>query len=797
MNRADELLHENELLRDRLSRLSEASIQITANLDLDTVLQGVVDGACSLTGARIGGITILDDAGQPPELITSGLTAEERQRFVDLPGGLEFFQYLSMLPEPLRLADFSGHTRAAGLPEIGPPLGPVKTFLGTPIRLRDEHVGNLYLAEKEGGGEFTGADEEILVMFASQAALVIANARRHREEQRARADLETLVDTSPVGVVAFDARTGRVVSLNQEAKRIVGDLRMPDRSPEQLLDVLTFRRADGREISLKEFPLAQALSTGETVRAEEIVIQVPDGRSVTTIINATPIRSQEGELESVVVTLQDMTPLEELERLRAEFLAMVGHELRTPLTSIRGSVVSLMDRSLELDPAEMHQFFRIIEEQSDNMRDLISDLLDVAYIETGLLTVAPEPAAVAVLLDRARSAFLSGGGENIIHIDLPLDLPQVLADRRRIVQVLGNLLSNASRYSPARSTIHVTVVRENVHVAICVADEGKGVPAERLPHLFRKFSRINGEAREFRGSGLGLAICKGIVEAHGGRIWAESDGADLGTRFTFTLPLVAEPVLAESATRREHDRLRPNKEKPTRILAVDDDPHALRYVRNTLSQAGYTPVVTGDPAEVAALIEKNKPHLVLLDLVFPGTDGIELMERTPALADLPVIFLSAYGRDQTIAKALEMGAADYLVKPFSPTELVARIQAALRRREAPERIEPSKPYVLAELTIDYAQRLVTVAGRPVQLTATEYDLLAELSAHAGRVLTHNHLLQRVWRQITPGDARVIRTHLKRLRRKLGDDAENPTYIFTTPRVGYRMAQAEEPDETTP
>ena len=136
------------------------------------------------------------------------------------------------------------------------------------------------------------------------------------------------------------------------------------------------------------------------------------------------------------------------------------------------------------------------------------------------------------------------------------------------------------------------------------------------------------------------------------------------------------------------------------------------------------------------------PHLVLLDLMLPGTDGIELMGDILDMADVPVIFLSAYGQDEIIARAFEMGADDYVVKPFSPTELVARIKAALRKREAPEWADPSEPYVFGELAIDYAERRVTLAGRPVQLTAIEYGLLFELSANAGRVMTYDRLLQR-------------------------------------------------------
>ena len=792
----DELLRQNEALRDRLARLSEAGLRINEGLDLDAVLQGVVDEARSLSGARIGGMTVLDGAGELPSFITSGLTQKERQLFVDLPGGPEFFAYLSNLPEPLRLTDFSAYTTALGLPEIAPPLGPVGTFLGAPIRHRGRHVGNLYLSDKQGGLEFTQEDEETLQMFAAQAALVIANARRLRDERRARADLETLVNTSPVGVVVFDARTGSPVSLNREARRIVDGLRNPDQSAELLLDVLTFKRADGREISLSEFPLAQALSTGETVRAEEIVMRVPDGRSVTALVNATPILSDEGEVETVVITLQDMTDLEELERLRAEFLAMVSHELRAPLTSIKGSVATLIGLGASLDPAVMLQFHRIIEEQADHMQGLITDLLDAARIEAGALSVSREPADAAVLVDRARSTFLSGGDTHNLDIDLAPDLPLVMADGRRIVQVIGNLLANAARHSPETSSIRVSAAREAVHVAFSVVDDGVGITQERLPHLFRKFSRIDGDDRSgMASSGLGLAICKGIVEAHGGRIWAESQGTGMGARFTFTLPAAEE---AGYAAPMEPARLpvRPDRgrRQEVRVLAVDDDPQTLRYVRDTLAAAGYVPEVTGDPDAVGRLMEDVRPHLVLLDLMLPGTDGIELLESVPELSDVPVIFLSAYGRDQIVARALAAGADDYIVKPFSPTELVARIQAALRRRTMPEPAEPSEPYVLGDLIINYAERKVTLAGRPVQLTAIEYDLLFELSVRAGRVLPHAYLLQRIWGTGHSSGSGRVRTAVKNLRAKLGDDADRPTYIFNEPRVGYRMPKAERPGQ---
>ena len=221
---------------------------------------------------------------------------------------------------------------------------------------------------------------------------------------------------------------------------------------------------------------------------------------------------------------------------------------------------------------------------------------------------------------------------------------------------------------------------------------------------------------------------------------------------------------------------------------VDDDPQTLRHVRSILSEEGYAPTVTAEPEEALQFVETERPDLVVLDLVLPGDDGIDLMQRIFAVADIPAIFLSAYGQDRNIERAFEMGASDYIVKPFSPTELVARIRAALRKHVEPERQDPPEPFVLGELTLDFAQRRVRIAGDAVHLTPTEYGLLRELAIEAGRVVPHQELLRRVWGSGSPGDAQVVRTHMLRLRRKLGEDARNPAYIFTVPRVGYRMAE---------
>lgn len=771
-----------ETLKELVSRIGEASVRMSQSRQMEDMLQGALDSARTLTGARYGVILLVDDQQKLVDFLCSGMTPEQAEEFWKMPEGWDLFEFLFGIEEPLRLRNLQGYLKENGLPAFRPPvpLDAATTFLAVPIRYREQRVGAVYLAEKEEG--FSAEDEEILLAFTSQAALAITDIRRFGEEQQARTDLETLVNTVPIAVVLFDAKAGEVRSVNQEVRRLMGDLDMSIDSLQDLIVSGRFRRADGRVISQKGFSLDQVLNSGETVRGEEMIIEFADGQNFVVSVNATPVHSSDGAVESVVVAVQDVEPLAELERQRTEFLGIIGHELRSPLAAIKGSAAALLQDHSSLDPAEMVEYYRIIDEQTDHMRDLINDISDMARIETGTLSVNPEPLEPSRLVDEARNSFLNAGGRDKIRLNLSPDLPPVMADRRRVVQVIDNLLVNASRNSHETSAISVDAQLQDIHVVISVADSGRGFEAERIPFLFEKFSQSEG-LEQGRNLGLGLAISKGIVEAHGGRIWAESDGPGLGSRFTFTIP-TSEGKAPQASPRRIEATPRPRRtvsSELTRVLAVDDDPRVLKHVRDSLAKAGYEPVVTGNPDELAALIEEADPQVVLLDLMLPGKDGIELMRDVLAAHNIPVIFLSGYDQDELIARAFEMGAVDYIVKPFSPTELAARVRAALRKRP-----EQPESFTLGDLSINFSDHVVTLAGRQVDLTPTEYRLLAELAANAGVAQTHSHLLKRVWGPDLTDDARRMRTVVKDLRKKLGDNARNPRYIVTMPHIGYRM-----------
>ncbi|HZB95942.1 MAG TPA: response regulator transcription factor [Herpetosiphonaceae bacterium] len=225
------------------------------------------------------------------------------------------------------------------------------------------------------------------------------------------------------------------------------------------------------------------------------------------------------------------------------------------------------------------------------------------------------------------------------------------------------------------------------------------------------------------------------------------------------------------------------------ILVVDDEPRIVEIARDYLQQAGFRALTAHDGDRALAIARSERPSLIVLDLMLPGLDGLDVMRalrRDPALADIPVIMLTARVEEADKLVGLELGADDYLTKPFSPRELVARVRAVLRRTEA----KPSATSVLhfGDLTIDVDRRSVAVAGKPIELTATEFDLLRVLAEAPGRPFTRSQLVERVYDVAFAGYDRTVDAHIKNLRRKIEPDPHDPRYIQTIYGVGYKFAE---------
>ena len=226
-----------------------------------------------------------------------------------------------------------------------------------------------------------------------------------------------------------------------------------------------------------------------------------------------------------------------------------------------------------------------------------------------------------------------------------------------------------------------------------------------------------------------------------------------------------------------------------RVLAVDDEPQIRRFLRTSLSAHGYRVIEASCGREAIALMTTERPELVLLDLGLPDIDGLEVIHRLREWSTVPIIVISVRGQEAEKIGALDNGADDYVTKPFGMGELLARMRAALRHRLQAELDEPV--FHVAGLTVDLVRRVVTVDGREVKLTPKEYDLLRVLVIHAGKVITHQHLLREVWGPGSVHETHYLRVYIGQLRQKLEPDAAQPRYLLTEPGVGYRLRMEDE------
>jgi two-component system KDP operon response regulator KdpE len=225
----------------------------------------------------------------------------------------------------------------------------------------------------------------------------------------------------------------------------------------------------------------------------------------------------------------------------------------------------------------------------------------------------------------------------------------------------------------------------------------------------------------------------------------------------------------------------------TKILAIDHDAHALRFLRSTLEHAGHKALLSSDLDEASGLVEIEEPDLVLLDITVTGKERLQPCIDLWRLSGVPTLVMGTREQEDDALHAMRVGADDFLIKPLSPREVLARIEAALRRsRSAPN--PASKPRRFDNLTVDNWNRHVTIDGKPVRLTATEFRLLAELAQADGRVLTHDEILDRVWGPGYAGQYELVRSFVRTLRRKLGDDARHPRFVLAERGVGYRLVK---------
>jgi two-component system, OmpR family, sensor histidine kinase VicK len=344
---------------------------------------------------------------------------------------------------------------------------------------------------------------------------------------------ELILESVGDGIYGIDL-VGRLTFINQAAAQALGY------SPEELTgrdvhEVIYHSHADGTPYSRGSSPILQAMHRCETIHMRDEIFWRQGGTSFPVDYSASPLL-EDGRISGMVVAFQDISERRRLARMKDEFISTVGHELRTPLTSLRASLGLLSSGSLDKLPAKRSQMVEMAIGNCDRLVRLVNDILDFDSVEKGRLPLSRRKVDAGDLLQRAANAAEEAAKAARIEIQVDASPLKVLADEARVLQVLNELMTNAIKFSAAETTIRLTAEPFAANeVCFTVADQGRGLAPEKLEKIFERFQQ--GDASDTRargGTGLGLALCRSMIEQHGGKIWAESDGR--GSRFLFTLP---------------------------------------------------------------------------------------------------------------------------------------------------------------------------------------------------------------------------------------------------------------------
>lgn len=344
------------------------------------------------------------------------------------------------------------------------------------------------------------------------------------------------------GLAVFDA-SGKVAVWNARAEEFFGmnATSWLGRRDQELYEALSTTTREPTDTSPL---LLAAASTPATLPKVEFDVIRPRERAVEA--QWFGLTSIEENALGYGVLFRDVTHEKELDRMKNQLLSTVSHELRTPLAAIKGFTTTLLRDDVRWDDATQRDFLKIIEEETDRLGELIDNLLDMSKIEAGVLRVEKEPTQIRNIVREAIDRARRRSEAHWFVVDLPSELPRVWADTRRVRQVLNNLLENAIKYSPGGGQITVTAEVNENDLTISVSDSGQGIPPEFIDKIFQRFFQVDAaNTRKTGGSGLGLSISKGIVEALGGKIWAESETGK-GSTLRFTLPLVSGTETVEN-----------------------------------------------------------------------------------------------------------------------------------------------------------------------------------------------------------------------------------------------------------
>ena len=429
---------------------------------------------------------------------------------------------------------------------------------------------------------------------------------------------------------------------------------------------------------------------------------------------------------SAVATIEDVSDRRRVDAMRTDFVANISHELKTPVGALAVLAEALAD---EDDPEVVHRVSERMVAEAHRVARTIDDLMELSRIELGedaVRDTVPVGDIVSGAIDRSAS-LAETGDIRIAVLDLP-DGVSVVGDRRQLVSALGNLVENAVKYSEPGGQVQIRVRVEGRFAELMVADQGIGIPAADHDRIFERFYRVDkARSRDTGGTGLGLAIVRHVATNHGGDVLVSSTEGE-GSTFVMRLPLA--PAVGADRPRRPRRRFEQRADRggagvsvPT-VLVVEDETSFVEALTLGLRREGFRVEVATDGFEALERFETVRPDLVLLDVMLPRISGIDVCRQLRKRSHVPIIMVTAKGAEIDTVVGLEVGADDYITKPYRLRELVARMRAVLRRStgDPAGELGPSAIEV-GDVVLDPEEHIVTVGGEVVALPLKEFELL--------------------------------------------------------------------------
>ncbi len=597
---------------------------------------------------------------------------------------------------------------------------------------------------EELAGDFNLMAEELEHLYGRVSDLAADLERKVEERTRALRESEdrlrlqsTALESAANAVVITDCE-GRIIWVNPAFTRLTGY------TLEEALGQNPRRLKSGVHGPSFYQDLWETILSGRVWHGE-IINRRKDGSLYTEEMTITPVRDVDGEITHFIAIKQDITERKRAEgelrvakeaaeaasRAKSQFLANMSHELRTPLNAIIGFSEILQGQAFgALNPKQARYVDNIVK-SGRHLLQLVNDILDLTRVEAGKLELQYERFPVAQALQDILNVVRAQASKKNITLSLEVvdGVGQITADQIRFKQIMYNLLSNAVKFTPEGGKVTVVAkelreLRELMElplvppvpsvpsvpfVLVSVSDTGIGIAAEDMPRIWREFEQADqGMARRYEGAGLGLPLTKRLVELHGGRIWAESEGPGQGSTFTFVLPIADLRLpICESQVETPKSQIEDRKSK---ILVVEDNPRANELLRIYLTQAGYEVHQAYDGEEGLKQARQCRPSVIVLDILLPRVGGWQVLDelkRHPETRDIPVVIVSIVEQQRL---GFSLGAADYFVKPIDRARFLARLQTLIP--DLRSKIENRKSKILVVDDEPQAVELVTALLEP-------------------------------------------------------------------------------------